>query len=65
MRLKLQKLRESYGYTQQTFSEALGISRSHYAQIETGDKAPSLKVALQIKKTLAYKDDDIFENKVH
>lgn len=65
MRLKLIKLREAYGFTQQTFSESIGISRSHYAQIETGDKAPSLQVALRIKKTLAYKDDDIFENKVH
>lgn len=33
MRKKLQTLREGAGYTQQTFSERLGVSRSHYAQI--------------------------------
>ena len=43
MRKKLQTLREGAGYTQQTFSERLGVSRSHYAQIESGDKNPSLK----------------------
>lgn len=45
MRKKLQTLREGAGYTQQTFSERLGVSRSHYAQIESGDKNPSLKLS--------------------
>ena len=47
MRKKLQTLREGAGYTQQTFSERLGVSRSHYAQIESGDKNPSLKLSLK------------------
>lgn len=63
MRVKLQKLREAYGFTQQSFSEALGISRSHYSQIETGEKAPSLRLALRIKKALNYQGDDIFDNR--
>lgn len=62
MRVKLQKLRQANGYTQKTFSDAIGISRNHYSQIETGDKNPSLKLALQIKKTLCYHNDDIFDN---
>lgn len=62
MRVKLQKLREANGYTQQSFSVSLGISRSHYSQIETGEKAPSLKLALRIKSALNYYDDDIFFN---
>lgn len=62
MRVKLQRLREAQGYTQVTFSEAIGTSRSHYSQIETGEKAPSLKLALRIKKILGYEKDDIFEN---
>ena len=53
MRKKLQTLREGAGYTQQTFSERLGVSRSHYAQIESGDKNPSLKLSLKIKQALA------------
>ena len=49
MRAKLQQLRKSNGYTQQTFSAAVGTSRSHYAQIETGDKQPALRLALRIE----------------
>ncbi|MBQ8331088.1 MAG: helix-turn-helix transcriptional regulator [Clostridia bacterium] len=60
MRTKLVKLREGRGYSQETFSKAVGISRSHYSQIETGDKAPSLKLALAIKRVLDYSGDDIF-----
>lgn len=62
MRAKLQQFREAQGYTQQTFSEAVGTSRSHYSQVETGEKQPSLRLALRIKKTLGYYDDDIFDN---
>lgn len=62
MRVKLVKLREGRGYTQQTFSEVVGISRSHYSQIETGEKEPSLKVSLKIKRVLDYPYDDIFFN---
>lgn len=62
MRARLQQLREAYGFTQQTFSEAVGTSRSHYSQIETGEKYPSLRLAMRIKQVLAYTDDDLFEN---
>lgn len=60
MRKKLIALREQYGFTQQTFSDAVGISKSHYGQIETGEKSPSLDVAIRIKQVLCHKDDDIF-----
>lgn len=60
MRVKLVKLREGRGYTQATFSKTVGISRSHYSQIETGEKEPSLKVGLKIKRVLDYQYDDIF-----
>lgn len=62
MRVKLVKLREKRGYTQATFSKAVGISRSHYSQIETGERDPSLKVGLKIKRVLNYTYDDIFFN---
>ena len=62
MRTKLVKLRESRGYTQVSFSKALGISQSHYGQIETGEKNPSLKLAIRIKRQLDYFNDDIFFN---
>lgn len=62
VRAKLQRLREANGYTQQAFSAAVGVSRSHYSQIETGDKQPSLRLALKIKRALNYYGDDIFDN---
>lgn len=64
MRAKLQQLREASGYTQQTFSSAVGTSRSHYSQIETGEEQPSLRLALRIKRVLNYYGDDIFDNTV-
>ena len=60
MRTILVKLREGRGYTQTSFSEKIGISRSHYSQIETGERNPSLNVGLRIKRELDYPNDDIF-----
>lgn len=62
MRNKLQELRKANGYTQASFSKAIGISRSHLSQIESGDKSPSLAVGIKIKQGLGYHDDDIFFN---
>ena len=62
MREKLVNLRKAAGYTQETFSAAIGISRAHYSQIETGENDPTLKVGLKIKRKLGYDRDDIFFN---
>ena len=62
MRAKLQQLREANGYTQQTFSAAVGTSRSHYSQIETGNKQPALRLALRIQRARNYYGDEIFDN---
>lgn len=62
MRVKLKQLRESMGFTQYTLGAAIGIGRSYYSMIESGDRQPSLRVALRIKKALGYYGDDIFDN---
>lgn len=62
MRTKLKALRIACGFSQYTFADVLGISRSHYSQIEAGSKTPSLPLALKIKSALACSDDDIFSN---
>lgn len=62
MRTNLQELRKARGFSQETFSRAIGISRSHLSQIESGEKDPSLKVSLRIKEALGYTNDDIFFN---
>lgn len=43
-------------------AEILGIARSTYTGYETGNFAPSLELALRIKKALNCKKDDIFFN---
>ncbi|MCM1059411.1 MAG: helix-turn-helix transcriptional regulator [Eubacterium sp.] len=62
MRTRLKALRIACGFSQYTFADALGISRSHYSQIEAGGKTPSLPIARKIKETVGYTDDDIFDN---
>ena len=62
MRMKLQELRKAHGFTQVSMSQATNISRSHYSQIESGEKDPSLKVSLRIKRVLGYNGDDLFLN---
>lgn len=64
MRVKLKEMREAQGYTQRSFGEAVGVSRSHYSQVESGEKQPSLRLALRIKRALGYYGDDIFDNSV-
>lgn len=62
MRVKLAALRKDMGLSQEMAAEKIHISRSHYSQIESGDKTPSLDIALRIKKVFDYSDDDIFLN---
>jgi len=62
MRAKMRQLRTERGYTMKYLAKELGVSLSHYSQVETGDKQPSLDLALRIKRTLNYDGDDIFDN---
>lgn len=62
MRTLLVSERERQGYTQQKLADAIGISRSHYADIERGRKDPSYKISVRIKRALGHPGDDIFFN---
>lgn len=64
MREKLRQIRESQGFTQETFSQFVNISRSHYSQIEQGSKWPSYRLAMRIKDALGCEEDDLFDNTV-
>ena len=64
MRRYLIMERERQGFTQQQLASAVGISRSHYAQIEQGSKSPSYKISLRIKRILCHPGDDIFLSKM-
>lgn len=58
----LKQERMKKGLTQQAIADLVGISRVHYTQIEnnSGNKKPSLDVAMGIKKVLGYSGDDLF-----
>lgn len=62
MREILKRERIKKGLTQQAIADLAGISRVHYTQIEnnSGNKKPSLDVAMCIKKILGYSGDDLF-----
>lgn len=62
MRTKLIEIRTKKGYTQEQMANELNIARTTYTGYEKGNVAPSLEVALNIKKILNYKKDDIFLN---
>lgn len=62
MRNKLIEVRTRKGYTQEQMANKLNIARTTYTGYEKGNVAPSLEVALNIKKILNYKKDDIFLN---
>ena len=59
-RNKLIELRLYYNFTQEGIAENLGISRSHYALIETGHRNPSLDLSLKIAELFNTTVDEIF-----
>lgn len=60
MRHKLKKIRLKMNLTQEQVAERAEIDRVYYTNIELGNKNPSFKVAVKIKKALNYFSNDIF-----
>lgn len=60
MRSKLIEIRKKRNLTQEQMANKLNIARTTYTGYENGNFDPSLEIALQIKKILNYKNDDIF-----
>mgnify|MGYP003415366981 FL=1 len=46
----IKELRTSFGWTQEQFSEKLGVSRQTVISIENGKYNPSLELAFRISK---------------
>ena len=63
MRKWLKDLRDERSLTQEELSKMAGISRSHYTQIEAGNKTPSIKVAQDIAEVLNFKWTLFFEER--
>jgi transcriptional regulator with XRE-family HTH domain len=49
---RIKKQRKAAGYTQDTFSEAIGISMSSYSKIENAFQSPSLSTIILIADKL-------------
>lgn len=46
--VRIRKLRESLGHTQETFSERLHTSRNYISKLELGLRTPSLDMLIEI-----------------
>lgn len=60
MRTKLIEIRKKRGFTQVQMANKLNIARTTYTGYENGTFSPSFEKAIQIKRILNYKNDDIF-----
>lgn len=56
----VQKLRTGMGITQETFAEAVGVSRQTVIAIEKGHYTPSVLLALRIARFFKKPVEDIF-----
>lgn len=60
MRTNLVNLRKKRNFTQQYMANKLNIARTTYTGYENGTFSPSFEKALEIKKILKTKSDNIF-----
>ena len=49
---KIRKLRESAGFSQDTFAYQVGLGRSYYGRLERGQINPSILTLLKVSKAL-------------
>jgi transcriptional regulator with XRE-family HTH domain len=61
----LKQLRKKQELTQTEVANLSGISLSHYAQIESGSRSPSVSAAKRIARTLNFSWHIFFDNQLH
>ena len=59
----LKKLRSKKGWSQERAAETAGMSRSHYAMIESGKSSPGVKAAQRLGECFGFNWQDYFTNK--
>lgn len=59
-RIRLIKLRKEKGFTQEQMARLLKVTRTTYANYETGYRSPNLKNIIEMKRILGVEDDKIF-----
>lgn len=60
MYIYLKELRKANGYTVEKMSQAVGISKSFYSQLENGSRKLSYDMAVKMSKVFGMKPDEIF-----
>lgn len=65
MREWLIENRMNRSLTQLAVSEMAGISRAYYAQLESGMRNPSIKVAIRLAKLLEFEWTNFYKSKMH
>ena len=59
--MKLQRLREAAGISQEQLANEVGVSQSMIGHVESGLKVPSLEVMMRIAKRLDVTVDDLIK----
>ena len=59
--IRIRRLREKRGWTQEMLADKVAVSRVTIARIEIGNRRPSLELLERIAKTLKVKMGDILE----
>lgn len=57
---KIKEIRNNSGYTQEIFSEMIGLEPSSLSNIETGKSFPSMQTLLNIMNRFKIKPEEIF-----
>jgi putative transcriptional regulator len=60
MKHYIKELRTAFGWTQEEFSEKLGVSRQTIISIENGRYNPSLELAFRISKQFGKRIEEVF-----
>ncbi|MDD2354345.1 MAG: helix-turn-helix transcriptional regulator [Patescibacteria group bacterium] len=60
MKNRIKELRQKYNLTQEELAISVGVRRETIVFLEQGKYNPSLKLALEIAKTLKTKVDSLF-----
>lgn len=58
-RQKLKARRASFGYTQQTVADNVGITRTYYTEIENGNRNCALQIWFRIADLLQIPENEI------
>ncbi len=60
--MRLKRLREKRGWTQQALAEKVGVARVTIGRIEIGNRKPSLELLERLAKTLRVKVGDLLKS---